>query len=126
MKIHAKAYSRQNYRSLKNNQTVTYKLKRGINSIANRGVTKFKLATPVRTGKTADSWDVDIVENQNGIEIIYSNSNLTKDGDPVALLLDRGHGTGTRGYVRPRHFIDSVIRDIISDISSEIVRSIQE
>ena len=68
------------------------------------GVAALMAATPVDSGKTALSWDYEIVENQGSIAINWTNSNVN-DGVSVALILQYGHGTGNGGYVKGIDYI---------------------
>ena len=83
-----------------------------------RGVEALASATPVDTGLTASSWKYD-VEEENGVyTILFSNTNLN-DGENIAILLDRGHGTRNGGYVKGRNFIRPAIRPIFDQIAEE-------
>lgn len=87
-----------------------------LKSYAEDGVQALKSATPVVTGRTADSWSYEIVEEPGVVSIYWTNSNL-KDGVPIAVILDYGHGTGTGGYVQGRHFISPAIAPIFDKIA---------
>lgn len=79
------------------------------------GVAALASATPVRTGKTAGSWNYEI-EHGNGVATIsFSNSNINK-GVPIAIILQYGHGTGTGGYVQGRDYINPAIQPVFDRI----------
>lgn len=80
------------------------------------GVEALSAATPVDTGKTADSWYYRIVETNGRISIQWLNSNVV-DGVPIAVILQYGHGTGTGGYVQGRDYINPAIRPIFDRIA---------
>lgn len=85
------------------------------------GVKALMEATPVDTGKTANSWSYDINKTNNGYSISWSNSNLS-DGDsgpPVVVLLYYGHITRQGGYVEGRDFITPAIRPIFDKIAED-------
>lgn len=80
------------------------------------GVAALVSATPVKTGKTANSWTYDI-ERQNGsVAIVFRNTNINK-GVPIAIILQTGHGTGTGGWVQGRDYINPAIQPIFDKIA---------
>ena len=80
------------------------------------GVRALSLATPVDTGKTADSWDYEIHYYQGGASIVWTNSNVNK-GENIAILLQYGHGTRNGGYVQGRDYINPALRPIFDEIA---------
>lgn len=83
---------------------------------AEEGVEALSEATPVVTGKTAASWSYEIVKEPGRISIFWNNSNIVR-GIPIAVILDYGHGTGSGGYVRGRHYIAPAIRPVFDKIA---------
>jgi hypothetical protein len=83
-----------------------------------KGVDELKAATPVDTGKTADSWYYDVRHTFRGYEINWYNSNQNK-GVPIAVILQYGHGTGGGGYVRGTDYINPPIQKIFEEIADE-------
>lgn len=83
---------------------------------AEEGVEALSEATPVVTGKTAASWSYEIVKEPGRISIFWNNSNVVQ-GIPIAVILDYGHGTGSGGYVRGRHYIAPAIRPVFDKIA---------
>lgn len=82
------------------------------------GVAALSSATPVESGKTANSWYYRI-ENQNGkIAIQFCNSNINK-GVPIAVILQYGHGTKNGGWVEGRDYINPAIQPIFDKIAEE-------
>lgn len=79
------------------------------------GVAALSAATPVDTGKTAASWSYEISHDKTTTTITWKNSNVV-DGVPIAIILDRGHGTRNGGYVQGRNYIDPAIRPIFDKI----------
>ena len=83
-----------------------------------RGVEALSSATPVDTGKTASSWNYEVIIEGDVYILAFNNTNLNK-GENIAILLDRGHGTRNGGYVRGRNFIRPAIRPIFDQIAKE-------
>lgn len=84
-----------------------------------KGVEELRKATPVDTGKTANSWDYRIEHSKDGAKIIWTNSNVTKDGDCIAILLQYGHGTNGGGLVIGRDYINPAIKPLFDEIAQE-------
>ena len=82
------------------------------------GVAALASATPVDTGKTASSWNYEIVNDKGSITISFTNSNI-QNGVPIAIILQYGHGTGTGGWVQGRDYINPAIRPIFDRIVEE-------
>lgn len=82
------------------------------------GVEALTSATPVDSGRTANSWNYEI-ERQNGsVSIIFNNTNINK-GVPIAIILQYGHGTGTGGWVQGRDYINPAIQPIFDKLADE-------
>ena len=82
------------------------------------GVAALRSATPVESGKTANSWTYEI-ERQNGtVSIIFNNTNINK-GVPIAIILQYGHGTGTGGWVQGRDYINPAIQPIFDKLAED-------
>ena len=80
------------------------------------GVAALASATPVETGKTASSWYYEIKRQNGSVSIEFKNSNI-KDGVPIAVILQYGHGTGTGGWVQGRDYINPAIQPIFDKIA---------
>ena len=80
------------------------------------GVAALASATPVETGKTANSWYYEIKRQNGSVLIEFKNSNI-KDGVPIAVILQYGHGTGTGGWVQGRDYINPAIQPIFDKIA---------
>ena len=85
------------------------------NKYGEAGVKALSSATPVDTGKTANSWYYEITSSQNSITITYHNSNINK-GVPIAIILQYGHGTRNGGWVEGRDYINPAMQPIFDDI----------
>jgi hypothetical protein len=90
---------------------------------AEEGVTALKSATPVITGKTAESWGYEISRSRNKISIYWTNSNKN-DGVPIAVILEYGHGTGWGGYVQGRRFISPAIQPVFDSIANSLWKEV--
>ena len=87
------------------------------------GVAALSSATPIDSGKTAESWYYEI-KNQNGsVSINFLNSNVNK-GVPIAVILQYGHGTRNGGWVQGRHYINPAIRPIFDKIAESAWREV--
>lgn len=82
------------------------------------GVAALASATPVKSGKTANSWTYEI-ERQNGsASIVFHNTNINQ-GVPIAIILQYGHGTGTGGWVQGRDYINPAIQPIFDKLADD-------
>lgn len=87
------------------------------------GVAALSSATPIDSGKTAESWYYEI-KNQNGsVSINFLNSNINK-GVPIAVILQYGHGTRNGGWVQGRDYINPAIRPIFDKIAESAWREV--
>lgn len=83
---------------------------------AEEGVKALASATPKKTGKTAASWNYEIVKGRNQISIFWNNSNLN-DGVPIAVIIEYGHGTSNGAYIQGRHYISPAIQPVFDRIA---------
>lgn len=87
------------------------------------GVAALTSATPIDSGKTANSWYYKI-ENANGSATIsFYNSNVN-EGVPIAIILQYGHGTGTGGWVQGRDYINPAIQPVFDKIAENAWREV--
>lgn len=91
---------------------------KNLDKFGREGVAALALATPVDTGKTAESWDYCIEKITDGTKIVWTNSNVNK-GVNIAIILQYGHGTGNGGYVQGRDYINPAIRPIFDRIADD-------
>lgn len=94
-----------------------------LKAYAEEGVSALKAATPVITGKTAESWAYDIVKSRHKISIYWTNSNKN-EGVPIAVILEYGHGTGWGGYVQGRHYISPAIQPVFDSIANSLWKEV--
>ena len=94
-----------------------------LDAFGRKGVEALASATPVNSGKTADSWDYEIHRSNGRISIYWTNSNVN-DGVNIAVILQYGHGTRNGGYVQGRDYINPAIRPIFDKIADDAWRGI--
>lgn len=83
-----------------------------------QGVDALSSATPLDSGKTAESWYYEIDHSNEKATISFHNSNINK-GVPIAIILQYGHGTGTGGWVQGRDYINPAIQPVFDAITEE-------
>lgn len=82
------------------------------------GVTALRDATPIGSGKTAESWEFGIEEGKGTVTIYWTNSNENK-GVNIAILLIYGHGLQNGSYVQGIDFVNPAMRPIFDKIAEE-------
>ena len=82
------------------------------------GVVALASATPVDTGRTANSWYYEIVVKDGSAVITFYNSNI-QNGVPIAIILQYGHGTRNGGWVQGRDYINPAIQPIFDKIAKQ-------
>lgn len=82
------------------------------------GVAALASATPVDSGKTANSWYYELKIEKGSAVITFLNSNI-QNGVPIAIILQYGHGTRNGGWVEGRDYINPAIRPIFDKIANE-------
>lgn len=90
-----------------------------IKACCDDGVIALSRATPVKTGKTAESWSYKVRTSAKGVVVYWTNSNIVNDFN-VAIGLQYGHGTGNGGYVRGLDYINPAIRPVFESIANNI------
>lgn len=81
-----------------------------------QGVSALSAATPIETGETASSWSYEIIQNDNGISIVWNNSHVEK-GVNIAVILQYGHGTRTGGWVEGVDYINPALKPIFEKLA---------
>ena len=87
------------------------------------GVQALRAATPKDSGKTAESWSYEIVQEGDRLGLYWKNDNRN-DGVLIAILLQYGHGTGTGGWVEGLDYINPALRPIFEQMSREIWKEV--
>lgn len=90
---------------------------------AQRGVAALSAATPVRSGKTASSWDYEIHSSADTYAIHWTNSNINK-GVNIAVIIQLGHGTGTGGYVQGIDYINPAMKPVFDEIADAVWKEV--
>ena len=88
------------------------------------GVEALRSATPVRSGKTAESWSYEIRNEGGNYSIIWSNSN-ENNGVNIAIILQYGHGTGTGGWVQGTDYINPALEGVFQQMADELWKEVQ-
>ena len=88
------------------------------------GVAALSMATPVDTGKTAASWRYEVTNKPGELSISWINDATTKDGIPIVVLIQYGHGTGNGGYVKGNDFINPAIKPIFDKIADALWKEV--
>ena len=96
-----------------------------LDEFGRQGVQALRNATPVDSGKTAESWNYEIRQTEGKTELVWTNSNIN-DGVPIAVILQYGHGTGTGGYVQGRDYINPEMRPIFDKIAEKAWKVVTE
>lgn len=89
------------------------------------GVKALEEATPKRTGKTAASWYYAIKKSPKGFSIEWHNSNVTRTGENIAIMIQRGHGVKGGGYVQGRDYIKPALRPIFEQFANEAFEEVK-
>ena len=88
------------------------------------GVAALASATPTDSGKTAASWEYEIIRQNGSVSIVFKNTNVNK-GINIAVILQYGHGTGTGGWVQGRDYINPAIQPIFDRIADEAWKEVE-
>lgn len=96
-----------------------------ISDYAQIGVQALREATPVETGKTAQSWGYEI-EDSKGITTLTFTNTCIENGANVAILLIYGHGTKNGAYVEGIDFVSPALEPVFRDLADSIWREATE
>ena len=100
------------------NKMSKFKINKILEKYGQMGVEALRSATPIDSGKTAESWGYEISVGKEGATIHWTNTNQNK-GVYIAVILQYGHGTGTGGYVQGVDYINPAIRPVFDKIAEE-------
>ena len=89
------------------------------------GVAALSSATPIDSGKTANSWSYEITNKDGSVTITFNNSNI-QNGVPIAIILQYGHGTRNGGWVEGRDYINPAIQPIFDQIVDDAWREVNK
>lgn len=99
---------------------------RDLEKYGKQGVDALSQATPIDSGKTAESWDYEIQYGPDTITISWTNSNVVDEWAVVAILIQYGHGTRNGGYVYGRDYINPAMRPIFDHIANAIWEEVKK
>lgn len=92
------------------------------------GVKALAEATPKDTGKTAESWQYEVITYEDNVTLRWYNTNVVDGWFNVAVMLQYGHGTRNGGWVEGRDYINPAIQPIIDKavkgIWEEVTKSV--
>ena len=100
------------------NKMSKFQINKILEKYGKMGVEALRSATPIDSGKTAESWGYEISVGKEGATIHWTNTNQNK-GVYIAVILQYGHGTGTGGYVQGIDYINPAIRPVFDKIAEE-------
>lgn len=96
-----------------------------LDSYGQKGVSILRDNTPVRTGASASSWKYESKITDSAILLEWHNTNLSNDGKtPVVILIIKGHGTRTGGYVAPNDFVTPVMEDLFREAVDSVWKAV--
>lgn len=96
-----------------------------VESYAKKGVIALAEATPKDSGITSDSWDYEIIINDEETRIIFTNSNTIENGTPIVVLVQYGHATKNGGWVEGFDFVNPAIQPIFDEMAEDIWKEVQ-
>ena len=88
------------------------------------GVEALRSATPRDTGKTAESWSYEIVEEPGRTSIYWRNNNVVDGWANIAVLIQYGHATRNGGWVQGRDYINPAIQPIFDKIADDVWKEV--
>lgn len=100
------------------NKMSKFQINKILEKYGQMGVKALRSATPIDSGRTAESWGYEISVGKEGATIHWTNSNQN-NGVYIAVILQYGHGTGTGGYVQGVDYINPAIRPVFDKIAEE-------
>lgn len=86
-----------------------------------QGVSFLQANTPKDSGETSNSWSYSLIPTG----IIWSNSNVTINGTPIAILIQYGHGTRNGGYVQGRDYINPALQPMFDQIVNDCWKEVE-
>jgi hypothetical protein len=84
------------------------------------GVDALREATPKDTGVTANSWYYEITTGPKFTAINWYNTNVIKDYFNVALMIQRGHGTGSGAWIEGIDYINPALQEVFQKMADGI------
>ncbi|QJD49607.1 hypothetical protein HWD32_gp29 [Gordonia phage Secretariat] len=81
-------------------------------------------ATPIDSGESRNAWYSKVERKGSNWTLSWHNQNRTVTGEPIVILIQFGHGTGTGGYVAGQDFINPAIKPVFDLIVAEVRRKV--
>lgn len=95
----------------------------GLDQLGRLGVEALREATPIDSGKTANSWDYEIQKSRDTVGIYWYNNNIN-NGVNIAVILQYGHATKSGAYVSGRDYINPAIQPIFDKIAENVWKEV--
>jgi len=96
-----------------------------LDEVGRMGVVALKDATPKDSGESADAWDYQVVRDEEGARIIFTNDHVVGFNTvPVVILIQYGHLSKAGVYVEGRDFINPAIAPVYEDIANKIWKEV--
>lgn len=95
-----------------------------LKAVASEGEKSLASNTPKDTGETAAGWVSDITTYRKNNVVEWSNTAHPEASANVAKLIDRGHGTGTGGYVPPNPYIVKAMDNVWSNSTDKLAKEL--
>lgn len=96
-----------------------------LDEVGRMGVVALKDATPKDSGESADAWDYQVVRDEDGARIIFTNDHVVGFNTvPVVVLIQYGHLSRAGVYVEGRDFINPALAPIYDDIANKIWKEV--
>lgn len=105
-------------------EAATHDFTPSMKEIGKKGVESLKEATPKDTGETSRGWYYEITGRGGNLQMDWLNRAHPELRVNMALLIDRGHGTGTGGYVPPRPYIKDSMKPVWSGAGDSLMREL--
>lgn len=87
------------------------------------GVAALKLATPVDSSETANSWYYEIIRKPGYFSIQWLNSHM-EESISIAAIIQYGHATGSGAYIEGRDYINPAMKPIFDQIANDMWREV--
>lgn len=108
---------------LRRNQHQSVMLESIFNKYGEQGVIALQNATPVKSGKTRDSWSYTIDKTDGHYKLAWTNSNVN-NGVNIAIILQYGHGTRSGTYIQGIDYINPALKEIFQQMSLDIDKEV--
>ena len=108
-------------RYMKNAQSATSRI--DLDKYGREGVAALASATPVDTGRTANSWEYRVTRDGGSFKLSFINTNI-QNGVPIAIILQYGHGTRNGCWVQGIDYINPSLQPVLDRLANDIWREV--